>query len=158
MEGARESLSLDDVAHFNRVLIAETGEGSYNPRSRNLLYPNANSLEHVIETLDDRVFGQPKYPHEFDKASALVWAIIGDHAFTDGCKRTGMFTLRVYLRLHGWYPAYERSEAADFAVRIANRVETGISRADVRDWIEENFVRELDLEITPARQAESRSN
>lgn len=76
-------------------------------------------LESAITAPNQEVFGQELYPTIFDKSAVYIRAIIGDHPFTDGNKRTAVTTGVIFLKRNGVEMTATPKELEDFAVRVA---------------------------------------
>ena len=86
------------------------------------------------------VFGEDAYPSPYEKAAALFHAIISDHAFVDGNKRTGTVGAIVFLTALGALPyppsALQIRLFGDVALETAS---TGLSVGDVAFWMHRIF-------------------
>lgn len=76
-------------------------------------------LESAIATQTQEVFGEELYKNIFDKSAALCRGIIGDHAFVDGNKRTGILAAITLLEINGYTFVAIKGELEDFAVQVA---------------------------------------
>lgn len=65
------------------------------------------------------MFGEELYPDLASKSAALIRAIIADHSFTDGNKRTAMLTGLTFLNLNGLFLSINKGEIEDYAVKVA---------------------------------------
>lgn len=92
--------------------------------------------------------GEELYPTIIDKASALGFAIIRNHPFVDGNKRTGHAAIETFLVLNG----YEIKADVDVQERVILQVASGeLGRADFTDWLRHHIIREKRIE----READS---
>ncbi|MBF0808252.1 type II toxin-antitoxin system death-on-curing family toxin [Rothia nasimurium] len=68
------------------------------------------------------------YPGVFDKAAALLEALVQNHPFTDGNKRTAYTCTILFLSLNGWdilpLEELEDNEQAQFVVQVAEHTLT----------------------------------
>ena len=121
-------ISLEQILELHALVIKETG-GSAGLR-------DLGRLEAAIATQTQNVFGEELYPDTFDKAGALLRGIVGDHAFIDGNKRTGMLACITLLRLNKINFKAEKGEVEDFALRVT------LDHLDVPDisrWLREHI-------------------
>lgn len=77
-------------------------------------------MEHILDTIDGTLFGEPLYTTLYEKAAAIGWRIIVGHVFHDGNKRTGMEACRIFLDLNGYTMHMDRG-VIDTALKIAKR-------------------------------------
>jgi death-on-curing protein len=104
-------LSLEQLLEIHALVIETTG-GSAGLR-------DLGRLEFAIATQTQNVFGEELYPTTIDKAAAIIRAIVADHPFIDGNKRTAMLTGLTLLKLNGLAFAAKTGEIENFAVKIA---------------------------------------
>lgn len=119
-------LRVQDLELIHMQIIDASG-GSQGIRDR-------GRLESAIAAMAQEVFGRELYPSIFEKAASLTRAIIADHPFTDGNKRTGMMAALVFLNLNGHDTAkLPNKELEDFAVRVAvDHLEITV----IADWLQ----------------------
>ena len=65
------------------------------------------------------VFGEALYPTIFEKAAVYIRALIGDHPFVDGNKRTAITMGVLLLQRDGHNLTATPKELEDFAVQVA---------------------------------------
>jgi death-on-curing protein len=129
--------TLENIVELNRQHIERSG-GTY-------LLPdnlrNRASLEWVLDAIRHPLFGADPYPTLADKAALLTWVIIAGHVFHDGCKRTGMASLRIFVELNGFRIEATREERRDVALAIATSrtTEGGYSREEFVQWINDRI-------------------
>jgi death-on-curing protein len=82
-------------------------------------------------------FDQEYYPDLLTKSTALIEALIKNHPFVDGNKRTGYVIFRLYLNKHGMDILANEDDKYDFVMRIA-KGESEFN--DIRNWIESHLV------------------
>lgn len=104
-------LTLEQLLEIHAIVIDSTGGGS---GLRDL-----GRLEAAIATQTQNVFGEELYEAVHDKAAALIRAIISDHPFVDGNKRTAMLVGLTFLELNNVVVEVKVGEIEDFAVSIA---------------------------------------
>jgi len=121
------SLTLEQLLEIHAILVNETG-GSLGLR-------DLGRLESAIATQTQNVFGEELYPSAINKAAAIIRAIIADHPFVDGNKRTAMLSGLTLLEANGMRFYANKGEIEDFAVKIA------VEHFDVpqiSQWLEEH--------------------
>lgn len=105
-------LTVQDLSLIHIQIIDASG-GSQGVRDN-------GRLESAVASLRQAVFGEELYPTIFDKAAVLVRAIIADHPFIDGNKRTAMMSALVFLNLNGFdTKKLQDQKLEDFAVQLA---------------------------------------
>lgn len=123
--------SWDNIVMLNHRHIEETGGGWIGIDN----VRNPASLKWVLEAIQYPLFGFDPYPTLSEKAALLAWIIIDDHVFFDGCKRTGMSAMEVFIILNGHELIASGGEIRDIAIRIARRIEEPFSREDFVQWV-----------------------
>lgn len=125
-------LYVDDIVEINRRF---TGIQKSNVRDMKLL---KSSVNQPYQTFD----GVDLYPSILDKASALCFSIISNHAFLDGNKRTAHCAMEVLLLYHNYQFSVSFGEMmdpmalADHKERIILDVSTGkMNRIEFTDWV-----------------------
>lgn len=78
------------------------------------------------------------YPGVFEKAAALLEALVSNHGFVDGNKRTAIACAGALLELNGWQLSYEPEEVVEFALGVANHE---IELAEIVKWLREQSTR-----------------
>jgi death-on-curing protein len=66
---------------------------------------HASSLSAAVARPFQSAFGEFIYKTPVERAAALFHAIISDHVFVDGNKRTATFTAAFYLEATGFLPS-----------------------------------------------------
>jgi death-on-curing protein len=120
------NLTLDQLLEIHALLVNEIG-GSLGLR-------DLGRLESAIATQTQNVFGEELYPSPINKAAALIRAIIADHPFVDGNKRTAILSGLTLLGVNGMRFFANKGEIEDFAVKIA--VEH-LDVPQISQWLEE---------------------
>lgn len=105
-------LTPQEVLFIHARLIAATG-GSSGVRDVGLL---ASAVAHPQATFS----GQELYPDLFSKAAALMAALIQNHPFVDGNKRTGITATGIFLRQNGWQIQTSNEALEAFTWRVTN--------------------------------------
>ena len=76
--------------------------------------------------------GEELYPSTAEKAAALGFALIQNHPFVDGNKRTGHASMEIFLRLNG----REIIAPVDEQERLVLNVAEGTSgRGELTEWL-----------------------
>ncbi len=107
------TLTLEQLLELH-TLVVEVSGGSMGLR-------DLGRLEAAIATQTQNVFGEELYPAITDKVAAMIRAIIADHPFIDGNKRTAMLAGLTLLQLNGNSFRVDMGEIEDFAVKIATK-------------------------------------
>ncbi len=80
--------------------------------------------------------GKELYPTIIEKAAALGFSLVMNHAFVDGNKRIGHYAMETFLVLNG----YELDISVDEQESIILQLASGkLSRNAFTDWIRENI-------------------
>lgn len=104
-------LTATELLYLHHRIVEETG-GSHGVRDTGLLEsalqrPFAGFGEHEL------------YPTVPEKIAAFLDALIRNHPFVDGNKRTGLSAAAMMLELNGYGFSASQQEFEDFAVRVA---------------------------------------
>ena len=91
-------LSRAEIIYINQATLQRHGGHFVAPE--NLLH--GESLDYVLESVSGELFGEPLYPQLSDKAAVYMHAIICNHVFQDGNKRTGLEAAKLFVRLNGF--------------------------------------------------------
>lgn len=118
------TLTLEHLLEIHSLVISMTG-GSDGLR-------DLGRLESAIGSQTQNVFGEELYPSITDKSAALIRALIADHPFVDGNKRTAMLTGLTFLSLNNVSFNAKKTEIEDFAVLIAN---SHLDIPDISKWL-----------------------
>ena len=79
-------------------------------------------LESAVHRPQQSLFGEDAYPTLFDKASSLLEALVENHCFHNGNKRTAYLVTKSFLMMNGFHLHMEREYAVEFIVDIAKGV------------------------------------
>ncbi len=82
-------------------------------------------------------FGQDYYPTLADKAAALAFSLIKNHAFVDGNKRTGIMSAIVFLARNGFDIRADVDESEAVILGVADG---SIGREAFVTWIRVHMV------------------
>jgi death-on-curing protein len=117
-------LSVDDVLYLHDRLITESG-GSPGLRER-------GSLESAVAQPRMTFGGEDLYPTLVEKASALGFSLVCNHAFVDGNKRIGQMAMEAFLRFNGHEIGAPKD---DQKATILNLASGTMSREEFTAWI-----------------------
>jgi len=117
-------LSLPEVVDFHRRLIQATG-GSSELRDVGLL---ASAIAQPRKTFG----GAELYPTLVEKAAALAFSLIRNHAFVDGNKRIGHAAMEAFLMLNGHEIAAGLDEQEEVILSLAAGK---IDREQFTEWV-----------------------
>ena len=117
-------LTAEQVLFIHARLIDETG-GSHGVRDLGLL---ESAVARPQATFDDKEL----HPDLFIKAAALMHAIIPNHPFMDGNKRTGTVAAGIFLKINGYTLNAKNRELESFALSV---VVSKISLTEIADWL-----------------------
>lgn len=121
-------LDVDDVLMLHADLIAASG-GSMGLRDR-------GGLESAVAQPQMGFGGQDLYPTLAEKAAALGFSLIANHAFVDGNKRIGHKAMETFLVLNG----HELDAPIDEQELIVLRVASGqAGREEWTRWVQEHL-------------------
>lgn len=104
-------LTVEEIIALHYKLIDRTG-GSYGLRDRNL-------LESAIYSAMSGFDGSEAYPTIEEKAARLMYSLINNHAFVDGNKRIGVFTMLITLKLNDVKINYTQAELISLGLSVA---------------------------------------
>ena len=123
-----KSLTLEQLLQIHALVVNATS-GSMGLR-------DLGRLDSAIATQTQNAFGEELYPSVVDKAAAMMRAIVADHPFVDGNKRTAMLAGLTLLEINGLQFAGQIGEIEDFAVEIAtDKLDVPVIAA----WIRKNL-------------------
>ena len=120
-------LTLGEVVRLQRQIVAQSG-GAPGIRDLALL---ESALAQPKVTFD----GVDLHPTLIDKAAALGFALVANHAFIDGNKRIGHAAMEVFLILNG----LEIVAGVDEQERLMLDVAAGKQRRhELAEWLDEH--------------------
>ncbi len=122
-------LTLNEVLEVYRQVIVQSGG------AEGLIHLPA--LESALAQSRITFGGEDLYPTLVDKAAALGYALIKNHPFLDGNKRTGHAAMEVFLVLNG----YEIRAAVDEQEHVMLQVAASeIEREEFTTWLRTHVV------------------
>jgi death-on-curing protein len=129
-------LTREDIVKLNRRHIETTGGSYFEPDNLR----NPDSLEWVLDAIQYPLFGIDQYPTLTEKAAMLAWVIIKGHVFYDGCKRTGMSALQLFLKQNDYQLNVTTDEIVEVALRIAGGyTEEDYSYEEFVQWVRDKL-------------------
>ncbi len=105
-------LTTDEIIALHEKLIEKTG-GSHGLRERSLL---ESAVYSAISSFGDTEV----YPTVEEKAARLMFALTSNHAFLDGNKRIGVFTMLMTLQLNNVKIKYTQTELVSLGISVAS--------------------------------------
>lgn len=105
-------LSEAEVIAINEEMVSKFG-GLHGVKDMNML-----SL--AVGRPQMSVGFQDAYKTIFDKAAAMFHSIINNHPFSDGNKRTSLFSAVLFLELNGLMLQFKTKEAVKFTLKAHN--------------------------------------
>jgi death-on-curing protein len=117
-------LTVHQIQALHRDMVCETG-GSDGIRDVGLL---ESAVHAPFQTFDN----EPLYPSIQMKAARLDYALINNHPFVDGNKRTGVHAMLVFLEMNGVELDYSQDDLVSVGLGIASG---SVSAQDILSWI-----------------------
>ena len=122
-------LTLSEVLELHRHVIRQSGGA--------MGVLNIAALESALAQPRMTFAGEDLYPTVVEKAGALGYALIQNHPFVDGNKRTGHAAMEVFLVLNG----YEMRAGVDEQEQIILQVAAGErNREAFTEWLRSHVV------------------
>ena len=116
--------SKEKILLLHKLMIAETG-GSAGVRDMDML---DSAIESAFATFD----GKDLYPSKEEKAAAIGYGLISDHAFIDGNKRIGMYIMLTFLEVNGITLSLSDDDIISAGLSVASGK---MARNDLLKWI-----------------------
>lgn len=116
--------SKEKILLLYKLMIAETG-GSAGVRDMDML---DSAIESAFATFD----GKDPYPNKEEKAAAIGYGLISDHAFIDGNKRIGMYIMLTFLEVNGITLSLSDGDIVSAGLSVASGK---MDRNDLLKWI-----------------------
>ena len=104
-------LTVEEITALHAKLIERTG-GSHGLRDQSLL---ESAVYSALSAFGDR----EAYPTVEEKAARLMFALTNNHAFVDGNKRIGVFTMLMTLQLNSINLHYTQGELISLGLLVA---------------------------------------
>lgn len=122
-------LTVEEVIALHDKLIERTG-GSHGLRDQGL-------LESAIYSAASGFADDEAYPTIEEKAARLMFSLTRNHAFVDGNKRIGVFTMLMTLQLNNVKLNYTQAELISLGLSVADGK---TEYFEILDWIMEHKV------------------
>lgn len=120
-------LSTQKILQLHRFLIQETG-GLDGLRDEGLL---DSAVQGPFATFD----GQELYPHLEQKAAKLGYTLAKNHAFLDGNKRIGTYSMLIFLDVNGVTMEYSDDDLISLGFGIADG---SMDYEEILAWVQEH--------------------
>jgi death-on-curing protein len=118
-------LTLSELIYINGRVLDNDRIATGKQKVRDLPLLEAAALRPAASA-----FGEDAYPSLRQKTAALFHSIARNHPFTDGNKRTATVAALMMLRVNGQRAAWDRQEALDKIMQLAeNRLELDVLAA-----------------------------
>jgi death-on-curing protein len=121
-----EYLQLVDILHLHSELIAQSG-GSPGLRDRGY-------LESALSQPRAAFGGVELYAELAEKAAALCFSLVLNHAFVDGNKRVGYAAMRLFLDINDWAFEADVDDAEQTMLQLAAGQ---MKRPEFTAWVKE---------------------
>ena len=105
-------LTVEEIVSLHERIIDKTG-GSHGVRDKGLLESAVYSADNSFEDVEI-------YPSIEEKAARLMFALTSNHAFVDGNKRIGVFTMLITLELNGVSLKFLQEELIELGLSVAD--------------------------------------
>ncbi|MEE1198845.1 MAG: type II toxin-antitoxin system death-on-curing family toxin [Acutalibacteraceae bacterium] len=105
-------LTVEEIIELHDKLIDRTG-GSHGLRDQSL-------LESAVYSAMSGFEGSESYPTVEEKAARFMFALTNNHAFVDGNKRIGVFTMLMTLQLNNVKLRYTQPELISLGLSVAD--------------------------------------
>jgi death-on-curing protein len=122
-------LTLNDVLEVHRKVMAQSGG------AEGLI--SLSALESALAQPQMTFGGEDLYPTLVDKAVALGYALIKNHPFLDGNKRTGHAAMEVFLVLNGHEILATVDEQESVVLQVAA---SEMDREEFTTWLHAHIV------------------
>lgn len=122
-------LTVEEITALHDKLIDRTG-GSHGLRDQSL-------LESAVYSAQAYFADNEAYPSVEEKAARLMFSLTNNHAFVDGNKRIGVFTMLITLQLNNVKIKYTQAELISLSLSVAD----GKTDYDkILSWIKEHEI------------------
>ena len=122
-------LTVEEVIALHDKLIERTG-GSQGLRDQSL-------LESAVYSAMSAFGDSEAYPTVDEKAARLMFSLTNNHAFVDGNKRIGVFTMLMTLQLNNIKINYTQAELISLGLSVADGKTEYV---EILDWIMEHKI------------------
>jgi death-on-curing protein len=104
------------IVRINRIQLELKGGLPFVPPFN--YRPDGPTLDLILDTISEPVFGTEFYLGVCNKAAALAWKITSEHVFNDANKRTGMHAGIALVRINQHRVYASTAEIIDVAVLV----------------------------------------
>lgn len=118
-------LTLEEVLELHRLALEQSG-GLDGVR-------DFGALDSAVAQPQMTFGGQDLYPTVAEKAAALGFSLVCNHAFVDGNKRVGHAAMETFLVLNGWELAAGVDEQEQVILRLAAGT---LKREEFLSWVQ----------------------
>ena len=122
-------LTVEEISALHDKLIGRTG-GSHGLRDQSL-------LESAVYSAMSGFGDNEAYPSVEEKAARLMFSLTNNHAFVDGNKRIGVFTMLMTLQLNSVKIEYTQTELISLGLSVADGK---TEYTEILDWIMKNKI------------------
>ena len=122
-------LTVEEIIALHDKLIERTG-GSQGLRDQSL-------LESAVYSAMSAFGDSEAYPTVEEKAARLMFSLTNNHAFVDGNKRIGVFTMLMTLQLNNIKINYTQAELISLGLSVADGKTEYV---EILDWIMEHKI------------------
>ncbi len=121
-------VTLEEVLELHRLLLEQSG-GLAGIR-------DLGALDSALAQPQTAFGGQELYPGLGEKAAALGFSLVCNHAFVDGNKRVGHAAMETFLVLNGWELVAGVDEQEQVILRLAAGV---VKREEFTAWVQSHL-------------------
>lgn len=122
-------LTVEEITALHDKLIDRTG-GSHGLRDQSL-------LESAVYSAMSGFADNEAYPSVEEKAARLMFSLTNNHAFVDGNKRIGVFTMLITLQLNNVKIKYTQAELISLGLSVADGK---TDYENILSWIKEHEI------------------
>lgn len=122
-------LTVEEITALHDKLIDRTG-GSHGLRDQSL-------LESAVYSAMSGFGDNEAYPSVEEKAARLMFSLTNNHAFVDGNKRIGVFTMLMILQLNNVKIKYTQTELISLGLSVADGK---TDYENILSWIKEHVI------------------
>ena len=122
-------LTVEEITALHDKLIDRTG-GSHGLRDQSL-------LESAVYSAMSGFGDNEAYPSVEEKAARLMFSLTNNHAFVDGHKRIGVFTMLMTLQLNNVKIKYTQAELISLGLSVADGK---TDYENILSWIKEHII------------------
>lgn len=122
-------LTVEEIISLHERIIDKTG-GSHGVRDMGLLESAVYSAHNSFDDVE-------LYQSIEEKAARLMFALTSNHAFFDGNKRIGVFTMLMTLELNGIYLKFSQEKLIELGLSVADG---SWDYKKILDWIKSHEI------------------